>query len=133
VSVVEEILEIDPAGARFAPSRPGSAGRALPLLMLQRRTDTVPLLDLATLFHLPASAIPTRQALIVRKSGSAVAFAVQRVLGQQEAVVRPLLDPLVQVRGIVGAADLGNGMPTLVLDLGAFSGPRALPREERAA
>ena len=45
--------------------------------------------------------------------------------------MRPLLDPLVQVQGISGAADLGNGSPTLVLDLSALSA--ALPGRERAA
>jgi two-component system, chemotaxis family, sensor kinase CheA len=40
------------------------------------------------------------------------------MLGRQEVVVRPLEDPLVHVRGVAGATDLGDGRPTLVLDLG---------------
>ncbi len=39
------------------------------------------------------------------------------MFGQQEVVVRPLEDPLVRVRGVTGATDLGDGKPTLVLDL----------------
>ena len=31
--------------------------------------------------------------------------------------MRPLEDPLVQVPGVAGATDLGDGLPTLVLDL----------------
>jgi two-component system chemotaxis sensor kinase CheA len=32
-------------------------------------------------------------------------------------VIRPLEDPLVRVPGVSGTTDLGNGQPTLVLDL----------------
>jgi two-component system chemotaxis sensor kinase CheA len=35
--------------------------------------------------------------------------------------VRPIEDPLVRVPGITGATDLGDGRPTLVLDLPALS------------
>ena len=44
------------------------------------------------------------------------------MLGQQEIVVRPLEDPLVKVTGVSGVTDLGDGKPTLVLDLLALSG-----------
>ena len=132
VSMVEEILEIDHEKVRFAPSRPGLHGAA-PLGMVQRRAETVPLLDLAAILKLPPVAERPRTALVVRRGGDALAFAVHRVIGQQEAVVRPLLDPLVQVQGMSGAADLGNGRPTLVLDLGALSATRAMALRERAA
>ena len=46
-----------------------------------------------------------------------MAFGVDRMLGQQEVVVRPLDDDLVRVPGVAGATDLGDGRPTLVLDL----------------
>jgi two-component system chemotaxis sensor kinase CheA len=35
-------------------------------------------------------------------------------------VIRPLEDPLVQRAGITGSTDLGDGRPTLVLDLVAL-------------
>ena len=62
-------------------------------------------------------ATQARKALIVRQSDQPFAFAVDRMLGQQEVVVRPLEDPLVKVLGVSGATDLGDGKPTLVLDL----------------
>jgi hypothetical protein len=40
-----------------------------------------------------------------------------REAGQQEIVVRPLNDALLKVPGVSGATDLGDGKPTLVLDL----------------
>ena len=42
------------------------------------------------------------------------------MLGKQEAVVRPLDDYLVRVVGMAGATDLGDGRPTLVLDLASL-------------
>jgi two-component system chemotaxis sensor kinase CheA len=46
-------------------------------------------------------------------------------------VVRPLEDPLGRVPGVTGATDLGDGRPTLVLDLYALAGggKRLLARE----
>ena len=55
--------------------------------------------------------------MVVRRNGEVIAFAVDRVIGRQEVVVRPIDDPLVAVPGIAGATDLGDGRPTLVLDL----------------
>jgi len=53
------------------------------------------------------------------------------MLGQQEIVVRPLMDPLVTVEGVTGSTDLGDGRPTLMLDplllmqrAGQAEGPR---------
>jgi two-component system chemotaxis sensor kinase CheA len=48
-------------------------------------------------------------------------LAIDRVLGQQEIVVRPFEDPLVKVAGVAGTTDLGDGQPTLVLDLVGLS------------
>ena len=78
------------------------------------------LLNLGDLFGIEA-AKDARRALIVRRNGEAFAFGVTKMLGQQEIVVRPLEDPLVQVRGVSGATDLGDGRATLVLDLVTMS------------
>jgi two-component system chemotaxis sensor kinase CheA len=43
------------------------------------------------------------------------------MLGQQEVVIRPINDALARAPGISGATDLGDGRPTLVLDLVALS------------
>jgi two-component system chemotaxis sensor kinase CheA len=42
---------------------------------------------------------------------------VDRIIGHQEIVVRPLVDALVSLPGLAGSTDLGDGIPTLVLDL----------------
>ena len=61
-----------------------------------------------------------RKALVVRRRADLLAFEIERMLGQQEVVVRPLADPLVRVAGVSGATDLGDGRPTLVVDLAAL-------------
>jgi two-component system chemotaxis sensor kinase CheA len=123
VSMVEEILEIDPASVRYGPARGGKG--ATRVGMIERRGETVPLIDLASALRIRTHDEPARQALVVRRNGDPIAFGLDKVLGQQEAVVRPLIDPLVQVPGVAGATDLGDGRPTLVLDLVALGARRA--------
>ncbi|WP_437736813.1 chemotaxis protein CheA [Sorangium sp. So ce1335] len=111
-------------------SAPGRArgGAALPapgrarggVELIERRGEVVPLVDLGALFDL--GPLGAGRALVVRRNGAPFAFGVTRVLGQQEVVVRPLEDPLVKVPGVSGSTDLGDGRPTLVLDLVTLSG-----------
>jgi two-component system chemotaxis sensor kinase CheA len=113
VASVDEIIEVDDAALVHSPASKRDGGR---VAMLERRGEVVPLLSLAAVLGL-SEAGADRKALIVRRGAEAVAFAVDRMLGQQEVVVRPLDDALVRVRGVAGATDLGDGKPTLVLDL----------------
>ncbi len=129
VSMVEEILEVDPAKVLYGPT-PSIEGRAR-AGVIERRGEAVPFVDLASALELRGAETPCRQAMLVRRSGEPIAFALDRVVGQQEAVVRPLIDPLVQSPGVAGATDLGDGRPTLVLDLVALGA--SLARRERAA
>ncbi|HYO94238.1 MAG TPA: chemotaxis protein CheW [Polyangiaceae bacterium] len=118
VAMVEEILEVDWRKVTQTPDPRNAVVRAG---MLERRGEVVPLFSLAELFRLPGPAAASAKALLVRRSGEALAFGVDRMLGQQEVVVRPLEDQLVMAPGIAGATDLGDGRPTLVLDLVALS------------
>ncbi|XWK87974.1 MAG: chemotaxis protein CheA [Phormidium sp.] len=65
--------------------------------------------------QLPA-AQSTLKLIVVGNGVNAVAIAVDQILGQQEIVVRPLTDPLVQVIGIAGATELGDGRVVLIID-----------------
>jgi two-component system chemotaxis sensor kinase CheA len=118
VSMVEEILEIDGAAVRYGPS--GGVDDGARAGVLRRRGETVPLVDLASALRLRTGGAHGRQAMLVRFGGEPIAFGMNRVIGQQEAVVRPLIDPLVQAPGVAGATDLGDGKPTVVLDLVAL-------------
>lgn len=114
VAIVDEIVEIDESSATRVTGSSGS------LRVFFRRGESVPLLALDELFRLRGERARARKAIVVRRAGEPIAFAVDRMLGQQEVVVRPLEDPLVQVQGITGATDLGDGQPTLVVDLVAL-------------
>lgn len=114
---VDELVEIDPARL-FAGPRASRGG--LPVQMLRWRDESIPFLDLGHLLGAPAHA-PGRKAIVVRGDGARFAFGVERMLGRQEVVIRPVADPLVERAGVSGATDLGDGQPTLVLDLAALS------------
>jgi two-component system chemotaxis sensor kinase CheA len=112
VAAVDEIVEVDPART-YLPPAPGG-GR---LQLIERRGKSIPLLSLGDLLETSAAGKAPSKALVVKRDDEAFALGVDRMLGQQEVVVRPLEDPLVKVGGISGATDLGDGKPTLVLDL----------------
>lgn len=132
LAMVEEIVELE-AGSVFSAPRPRAFRSEAK--MLRRRGETIPLFDLRALLseggidtvrdavaRVPGS---NPSALIVQRNGKRLAFAVDRMLGQQEVVIRPLDDILVKVPGISGTTDLGDGRPTLVLDLSALASVRA--------
>ncbi len=110
ISSIEEILEI---GDRVEPPGQGVS-------LIERRGHALPLVALGSLLALDCGA-GARKALIIRRAGELVAFGIDRLLGRQEVVVRPIADPLARAPGIAGSADLGDGRPTLVLDLGELA------------
>ena len=129
VSMVEEFQELDLADAVRGPDRrktprgdPERRRAARATDMIRRRGEAVPVLRLEELLGLGGADNPRRKAIVVRRQGDVFAFAVDRMLGQQEVVVRPLDDQLVRVHGVSGTTDLGDGRPTLVLDLAALGG-----------
>lgn len=130
VPVVEEIVELLPGSIVSGPRAFGRETR-----LFARRGKTLALIDLAVALGLtqPSSTTTDKQALVVRRGrDEPVAFAIDRVLGQQETVVRPLLDPLVAVAGVSGSTDLGDGRATLVLDLLGLSAKLGREKEHAA-
>jgi two-component system chemotaxis sensor kinase CheA len=120
VSSVEEIFELRP-GQDVQP--PAAAGAISPVRLAERRGQAIPLRSLGGALALEGGA-DARKAIVVRRQGSPVGFTVDRMLGRHEVVVRPVDDPLVKIRGIAGSTDLGDGRPTLVLDLCALVAER---------
>jgi two-component system chemotaxis sensor kinase CheA len=114
VATVEEIVEIEPKQVIYATNTPGNSVGLIP-----RRGKAIPLVMLRDVFKMTSTG-PSARAIVVRRAGRPVAFGVDRVLGQQEVVVRPMADELVRTPGVSGATDLGDGRPTLVLDLVAL-------------
>ncbi len=126
LAIIEEVVELDDSQVVNAPM---PKKRAVGARILRRHGRNIPLFELASLFGSPTqqprqtlASQPRglRSALVVRRDETRCAFSVDAMLGQQEVVVRPLEDPLVRVTGVTGSTDLGDGRPTLVLDLWAL-------------
>ena len=73
--------------------------------------------SLAKLFGLPSLAPPgPRPFAVLEVDGITFALSVDRLVGQEEAVLKPLFPPLDRCKGLAGTTVLGNGRPLLVLD-----------------
>ena len=116
VSSVEEIFELRPGQDLLPPAAPGASS---PVRLAERRGQAVPLRSLGSLLAIDDGAA-ARKAIVIRRQGAPLGFTVDRMLGRHEVVVRPVDDELVKVPGIAGSTDLGDGRPTLVLDLYAL-------------
>lgn len=116
VSAIEEIIDVEPSKRLRGPLPESS-----PLWLYEWRDEGLTLIELGAALQLPSAAGATPQGLVVRRTGQGFVFVIDRVLGQQEVVVRPIDDPLAQAPGVSGATDLGDGRPALVLDLIALS------------
>jgi two-component system chemotaxis sensor kinase CheA len=93
--------------------------------LLSYRGGVLPILRLTRLFDLPAApAARVLYALVVGSGPQAVGLAVERLRGLREIVVGAVSDPLVQLPGIAGATELGDGHVVLILD------PDALARQQ---
>jgi CheY-like chemotaxis protein/chemotaxis signal transduction protein len=94
---------------------------------LELHERAVPLADLAALVGGDAPTLAERPpAIVVTSGGRRVAASCDRLLGQEEIVVKPLGPLLASVKGYLGAAILGDGRVALLLDPAALT--RATPR-----
>ncbi|HYG24010.1 MAG TPA: chemotaxis protein CheA [Verrucomicrobiae bacterium] len=120
-SYVREVLRLDPSTIR----------RVNETEVIPYRDGILPLVRLRSLFAMEAQ--PGSEVILVLNSerGSA-GLVVSRILGQREVVVRPLRDPLIQVAGVAGATELGDGRPVLILDAAALTGGIVRPNEDDA-
>lgn len=128
VASVEEFVDVEPGDLVGTPVI-NQAGVSAALL--SRRGRAMPFVELSRLLGGKEARPTSRKAIIVRRNEQYFAFGVDRLLDQHEVIIRRLADPLVDVEGVSGAADLGDGRPTLLLDLVALS--RSCGQSERAA
>lgn len=81
----------------------------------------LPLVDLTRFLQLPHAAEPKgdalRQAVIVRSASDRAALIVDEILREDDFSVRPFNQPLVRVRGILGAAVLPSGQLLPILQV----------------
>jgi two-component system chemotaxis sensor kinase CheA len=81
------------------------------------RGEAVALVDVADLIGADAPVPPTTPpAILVAAGGKRLAVICDRLLGEEDVVLKPLESPLANVRGYLGTAVLGDGEIALVLD-----------------
>ena len=84
----------------------------------------VPVHDLGVLLGVgPAPAAGRSSVVITESDTGRVGLAVDQLLGQQEAVLKPLHGPLSLVPGLSAVTVLGNGRPVFVLDVARLVAP----------
>ena len=108
---VLEILEVRAREVRTLSTRE----------VISIRGSTLPLVRLGKLFALSRGrAQEPFFVVVVGLAQERLGIAVDRLVGQQDIVVKPLGSQLQGVRGIAGATDLGDRRTVLVLDVGAI-------------
>jgi two-component system chemotaxis sensor kinase CheA len=123
LSGVRETLVVSPSEVQR------SAGREL----LNLRGEALPVLRLVEEFGLGEAARDQKQYAVVIGMGDArVALLVDRLEGQQDAVIKPVQGPLRTVRGVAGATEIGAQTAVLVLDVSALVADAGRRREARS-
>jgi len=86
--------------------------------LVRLRGEPLPFFRLRDLFSIEG-APPSRESLVVVQHGSQhVGIAVDELLGEIQAVIKPLGKLFKQVKGIGGTTILGNGQLAMILDIG---------------
>jgi two-component system chemotaxis sensor kinase CheA len=102
LGAIQETLVVDP------PQIQRSEGREL----LDLRGSALPLRRLCVELGLGAAPEASKQFAVVLGMGDArLGLLVDRLEGQQDAVIKPIDGPYPSARGIAGAADLGGSLP----------------------
>ncbi|MBL8921895.1 MAG: chemotaxis protein CheA [Myxococcaceae bacterium] len=87
--------------------------------VLQFGQSVLPVHELSSLLEVPAGPPSQGQApfVVVDGDDGRLALAVDRLLGQEEVVLKALSQPLDLVPGLAGVTILGNGRPVFILDV----------------
>jgi len=106
-TAVQEVFAVESASVRALENNE----------MVPFRGSALPLVRLSEVFRLEPSKQDRIHILVIAGGGNSPAgLAVDRITGQREIVVRSITDPLLRVPGVVGATELGDGRPVLILD-----------------
>lgn len=109
-SVVESLL-LSPAEIRTVENKE----------VINLRETTLPLLRLDRFLGVERIDTPIEQyVVVVGAAEKRLGLVVDDLLGQQDIVIKPLGEALKSIRGISGAADLGDQRTILVLDAGGI-------------
>lgn len=103
---VREVLQLSPSAVHALEDNE----------LISYRGGVLPLLRLGAFFGGASRRDESFYVLVLGEGVLAVGITVDRVLGLREIVVRPVTDALIQVAGIGGATELGDGRVVLILD-----------------
>ncbi|MCX7966637.1 MAG: chemotaxis protein CheA [Syntrophorhabdaceae bacterium] len=103
---VREVIEIEQEKITVMENNELIIYRGVPL----------PIIRLSKLFNLKENYGQIIYGLVIGGGTNFLAVMVEQVLSKREIVVRPITDPLVNVKGIGGATELGDGRPVLILN-----------------
>jgi len=108
---VEEAIAFDSSMVRVVDGRD----------VMTVRGTTLPICSLAKLFGHPPASFPSHGFVAIASVGNRrLGFVVDRLVGQQDIVIKALGRTLRNVRGFAGATELGDQRVTLVLDVSAL-------------
>ncbi len=85
------------------------------------RGRVLPFIRLRTLFHVPAPAGSRQSIVVVREGSQRFGLIVDRLLGEAQAVIKPLAQMFAHLQGISGSSILGTGEVALILDVPALA------------
>jgi two-component system chemotaxis sensor kinase CheA len=119
VQVGEEVFGLPIAKVVGAMEANGDElSRSRETALLPHGNTLLPVHDLDALVGLPAPARRgIRPFVVMEGDAGKVALAVDRLLGQEEVVLKPLSRPLDLLPGLSGVTILGSGRPVFILDV----------------
>jgi two-component system chemotaxis sensor kinase CheA len=119
VEVGEEVFGLPIAKVVGATEADGDTlSRSRETALLPHGNSLLPVHSLDTLVGVPAASRQGARPFVVMDGDSGrVALAVDRLLGQEEVVLKPLSRPLDLLPGLSGVTILGSGRPVFILDV----------------
>jgi len=118
VGVGEEVLGLPIAkvhGAAHVAMSGLDRSRGAPVLAYDG--ELVPVHELTRLLGFPGGSRDERAVVVAEGDAGRIGLAVDALLGQHEAVLKPLGEPLDAVQGLSAVTVLGNGRPVFILDV----------------
>ena len=98
--------------------------------ILNLRGDALPLRRLSDVFDLEPNPPEDHQYVVVLGMGEQrVGLVVDRLEGQQDAVIKPIQGPIRQIPGVAGATELGDRGAVLVIDVSSIVSEAVRRRE----
>jgi two-component system, chemotaxis family, sensor kinase CheA len=129
--VVIPLLSITES-VELEPARTARLANAVDVYRL--REQLIPMLDLAQLLALPATAASERRIMVVVSvDGAQIGLLVDELAAQQQVVVKSLESNYQRVPGLAGATILGDGQVAFILDVVALVQTVRPPLEALAA